>query len=118
MQVYRHLLRFSSSKNIPKFRVGQILALRVRVDDDGMHPQLSHAPFNLFGRSCRVLRCDGNHPCKTRWMSTHSIGELVICKFAERYGRCFVHHLHARRSQRNHLVVNARLVHVLQPHLV
>ena len=118
VQVDGHIVCLGSSKDVPEFAVRQILALRMRIDDDGIHAQLCDPAFDLFGCCCRVLRCNGDHACETRWVAAHGLGQLVVGQAAERHGSGLVHDLNAGRCERDHLAVDACLVHVLQTNLI
>jgi hypothetical protein len=46
---------FGSLENGPEFGIVEILASRVRVDDDAVQPKADNAAFDLLGRGGRVL---------------------------------------------------------------
>ena len=118
MQVDRHVMGLCRGKNIPEFAVGQVLALGMRVDDDGIHTQAGHAAFDLQSGRRRVLRRHGDHAGKTCGVATHRFSQFIVGHPAEGHRRFLVHHLHTGRRERNHLPVNTGFVHMLQADLV
>ena len=80
-----------------------------------MHAQLIHAALDFLSRRRRVLGGNGNHADEAVGMTARGSGQDVIGHRGKSHCGVFVHDLHARRCQTDHLHINARFVHVLQP---
>ena len=78
VQVDRRVVRFGGGEDVPELRVGQVLALGVRVDDHGMDAQLRDTAFDLLGRSSRVLRRHRQHAGKARGVAGNGVGQKVV----------------------------------------
>lgn len=78
MQVEWHVLRFERGENGSKFRLVQIFAKAVRVDDHAVERQILPSAFDLRDRCLRVLRRYRRQPCKARGMGANDRGKAIV----------------------------------------
>ena len=117
MQVDRDVERLAGLEDRPELRVVEVLAVRVRVDDDALEAELAHAALDLLGGRRGILRCRGRQTGVALGIARDRGRELVVGIVRDGVGRGRVEHLHARAGQRQDLHVDAGVVHVGEPPL-
>ncbi len=111
MKVDRQVLRLRRLEDRLVLGGVEILAHRVRVDDDAVEAKLGGA-LDLARRFHGLLRRDRSQAGKSRRMSLHGVRKRVVGLGRQSRRQRALEHLDARRGEREDLHVDADLIHV------
>ena len=115
MQIDRYIKRLRRRENIPEFRIVEIFAVRVRIDDRALQAKLADCALEFLRRSARILRRNRGEPGVAVRMLPNRFGQLIVRGNRERRRSMPVENLHAGIRQRKDLPGNTSRVHIAQP---
>ncbi len=118
MDVDRPVQRLGRFQDRPVFRVVEIFAVGVRVQDEAVELERADRARHFFRRPLGVLRREGGEPGIARGMAPDRLGEAVVGERRDLTGEVGVEHLHAGRGERQQVHRHAVLVHGREPFLV
>ena len=112
MQINRNAERFGGLENFPEFRLVEIFAARVGIDDRALQVQRFYGSLEFFRGGGGILRSNRGESGKAVGMLANRFGKLIVERRRQGDGGWRVEDLDAGRGERKNLLRDSRGVHV------
>ncbi len=114
MQVDRNVEGFRRGEDVPEFRVVEVFAQGVGVQDRAFQTQLADTPLELLRAFPRILRRHCRKSRVTVGVLLDGFRQLIVAGDRNRHRGRGVEHLHTGGGERQDLLVDAARVHVVK----